>query len=348
MRGPRPRPARDARGALARGARRARRARRALLGDTYFHASVADLTIPFVRNYRGPFMAIGIIGGWGMLALGLSYYVRERIGVNRWKVLHRFTALAWILGIVHSLGEGTDAGRLWFLATVGIAAGPPLAAAPRPHGARPPPHARRRRAPPSRRPQRADRARGTQAALASTTVRLARPGVSRAEDLGAQQRLVGAVHERAAEPARAAEEPEDEPHLRAVDDHDRLAPAGSRRRSRARRAPATSPSRTAAPPVGPHSSSPRSWSVATSPGQTAHACTPLPGELVVEHLREPDHAPLARAVGGVAGAADQPELRGDEHDRAAAALAHPGQHALGQPQRAADVQPPASARTPPA
>jgi sulfoxide reductase heme-binding subunit YedZ len=97
-----------------------------LLGDTYFHASIADLTIPFVRNYRGAFMAIGIIGGWGMLALGLSYYVRERIGVNRWKVLHRFTALAWILGIVHSLGEGSDAGRLWFIAIVAIAAGPPL------------------------------------------------------------------------------------------------------------------------------------------------------------------------------------------------------------------------------
>jgi methionine sulfoxide reductase heme-binding subunit len=98
----------------------------ALLGDTYFHASIADLTIPFVRNYREPFMAIGIIGGWGMLALGLSYYVRGRIGVNRWKLIHRFTALAWILGIAHSLGEGTDAGRLWLILTVAIAAGPPL------------------------------------------------------------------------------------------------------------------------------------------------------------------------------------------------------------------------------
>jgi len=97
-----------------------------LLGDTYFHASIADLTIPFVRNYRGPYMAIGIIGGWGMVALGLSYYVRERIGINRWKILHRFTALAWILGIVHSLGIGTDSGRTWFIAMVAIATGPPL------------------------------------------------------------------------------------------------------------------------------------------------------------------------------------------------------------------------------
>ena len=98
----------------------------ALLGDTFFHPSIADLTIPFVRNYREPFMAIGIIGGWGMVLFGLSYYVRERIGVARWKVLHRLTAVAWVLSIVHSLGEGTDAGRVWFIATIAITAGPAL------------------------------------------------------------------------------------------------------------------------------------------------------------------------------------------------------------------------------
>jgi sulfoxide reductase heme-binding subunit YedZ len=98
----------------------------ALLGDSYFHPSIADLTIPFVRDYREPYMALGIIAGWGMLILGLSFYARERIGIARWRVLHRFTALAWLLGIVHSLGEGSDAGRLWFLATVAIANGPPL------------------------------------------------------------------------------------------------------------------------------------------------------------------------------------------------------------------------------
>ena len=98
----------------------------ALFADSYFHPSIADLTIPFVRNYRGAYMAIGIIAGWGMVILGLSYYARERIGVARWKVLHRFTALAWILGAVHSLGEGSDSGRTWFLAMTAIAVLPPL------------------------------------------------------------------------------------------------------------------------------------------------------------------------------------------------------------------------------
>ena len=36
-------------------------------------------------------------------------------GQERWRKLHRFTALAWIGGLVHSLGEGTDAGSIWFL-----------------------------------------------------------------------------------------------------------------------------------------------------------------------------------------------------------------------------------------
>jgi sulfoxide reductase heme-binding subunit YedZ len=50
-----------------------------------------------------------------MILLGLSYYLRGRIGAARWRRLHRFTALAWVLGVVHSLGEGSDAGAAWFL-----------------------------------------------------------------------------------------------------------------------------------------------------------------------------------------------------------------------------------------
>jgi sulfoxide reductase heme-binding subunit YedZ len=91
-----------------------------LLGDSFMHPSVTDVTVPFASGYKEPWMAMGIIGGWATIALGLSYYLRARIGVARWKVLHRFTALAWVLGLVHSLGEGTDAGTSWFLVSVAL------------------------------------------------------------------------------------------------------------------------------------------------------------------------------------------------------------------------------------
>jgi sulfoxide reductase heme-binding subunit YedZ len=98
----------------------------ALLGDGFLHPSVADLTIPFLSGYQRLWTTLGIVSGWALIALGLSYYVRGRIGVARWRIVHRFTALAWLAALVHSIGEGTDAGQAWFLAAVGIAVAPPL------------------------------------------------------------------------------------------------------------------------------------------------------------------------------------------------------------------------------
>src|ERR1700733_1876269 len=98
-----------------------------LLGDGFLKPSAADLTIPFVSGYETLWTTAGIVAFWAMLALGLSYYARAKIGVQRWRVLHRFTALAWVLGLAHSLGEGTDAGQAWFLAMIAIVVLPALA-----------------------------------------------------------------------------------------------------------------------------------------------------------------------------------------------------------------------------
>ncbi|HEX4483884.1 MAG TPA: hypothetical protein VH081_08855 [Solirubrobacteraceae bacterium] len=97
-----------------------------LLGDGFLHPSVAALTLPFVSGYETLWTTIGVVAFWAMLALGLSYYARGRIGAQRWRMLHRFTALAWVLGLAHSLGEGTDAGQAWFLVMVAIVALPAL------------------------------------------------------------------------------------------------------------------------------------------------------------------------------------------------------------------------------
>jgi sulfoxide reductase heme-binding subunit YedZ len=99
----------------------------ALLGDSFMSPSVADITIPFASGYQRGWTTLGIVAGWAMIALGLSYSARNRIGVKRWRALHRFTALAWIAGLVHSFGEGTDAGEAWFVAATAIVVVPALA-----------------------------------------------------------------------------------------------------------------------------------------------------------------------------------------------------------------------------
>lgn len=99
-----------------------------LLGDQFLHPTVLDVILPFVYSYQTVATSLGIVAGWAIILLGLSYYLRKRIGINRWKAIHRLTILAWLAGLLHALIEGTDAGQLWFLALVGITAAPPLAA----------------------------------------------------------------------------------------------------------------------------------------------------------------------------------------------------------------------------
>ncbi|MCW2991599.1 MAG: hypothetical protein JWM73_2193 [Solirubrobacterales bacterium] len=98
----------------------------ALLGDSFIGMGLADVSVPFASSYQTLWTTLGILGGWLLILLGLSYYVRARIGVQRWKRLHRFTLLAWVLGIAHTLGEGTDAGTTWFLVSAGAVTLPAL------------------------------------------------------------------------------------------------------------------------------------------------------------------------------------------------------------------------------
>jgi methionine sulfoxide reductase heme-binding subunit len=97
-----------------------------LLGDGYLHPSLGDVAIPLLSSYKTLWTSMGIVAFWALLVLGLSYYARARIGVQRWRMLHRFAALAWILGLAHSLGEGTDAGQTWFLAMTAVVVVPAL------------------------------------------------------------------------------------------------------------------------------------------------------------------------------------------------------------------------------
>src|SRR6202000_750967 len=76
----------------------------ALLGDSYLNPGPAGIAIPFVAFYRPLWTGLGIVAGYGLAALGLTYYLRDRIGAARWRKLHRFTALFWVLAIAHTIG----------------------------------------------------------------------------------------------------------------------------------------------------------------------------------------------------------------------------------------------------
>jgi sulfoxide reductase heme-binding subunit YedZ len=97
-----------------------------LLGDPWLAPTVTQLVVPFQLDYRSFYTGIGITAGWIAVLLGLSYYVRDQIGLQRWKTMHRFTIVAYALSVGHVLGAGTDAGEAWLewplLGSAGIVA----------------------------------------------------------------------------------------------------------------------------------------------------------------------------------------------------------------------------------
>jgi sulfoxide reductase heme-binding subunit YedZ len=87
-----------------------------LLGDSFLRPSLLDIAIPLTIDYKPAFVATGILGGYLAALLGLSFYARKRVGAKRWRKAHRATPLVYVLGLVHTLGAGTDAGSSWLRA----------------------------------------------------------------------------------------------------------------------------------------------------------------------------------------------------------------------------------------
>lgn len=96
-----------------------------LLGDPWLHPGLRGIVVPFAMSYRSIFTGLGVVGGYLAAALGLSFYVRRRIGARLWRKLHRLTVAAYGLALVHTLGAGTDAGTPW-LRTFMVATAVPI------------------------------------------------------------------------------------------------------------------------------------------------------------------------------------------------------------------------------
>jgi sulfoxide reductase heme-binding subunit YedZ len=90
-----------------------------LLGDAFLDPGLTGIAVPFVSAYRPIWTGLGIVAGYGLATLGLTYYFRDRMGASRWRRLHRLTAVFWLFAIAHTIGAGSDAAEWWFLGASG-------------------------------------------------------------------------------------------------------------------------------------------------------------------------------------------------------------------------------------
>ena len=90
-----------------------------LLADRYLPFSVAAILVPFIAPYRPLWVGIGVIGFYLTLLVTLTFYVRQRIGIKTFRVVHLLSYITFAFAAIHGLMAGTDsplATILWMYA----------------------------------------------------------------------------------------------------------------------------------------------------------------------------------------------------------------------------------------
>jgi predicted ferric reductase len=88
-----------------------------LLLDHYLPFSIAQVLIPFTSTYRTLWVGIGGIAFYLTLLVTVTFYMRRRIGVRAFRIIHVFSLVAFVGAALHGFFSGTDT-SLWSVKTM--------------------------------------------------------------------------------------------------------------------------------------------------------------------------------------------------------------------------------------
>jgi len=85
----------------------------ALVADATVHVSPLAVFVPGLVDYRSAWTAFGVLAFDLVLVLQVSFALRSRIGVRRWRRLHYVSFLTYALAAAHGVLAGSDSGLPW-------------------------------------------------------------------------------------------------------------------------------------------------------------------------------------------------------------------------------------------
>jgi sulfoxide reductase heme-binding subunit YedZ len=98
----------------------------AIVLDPVMRFGLTAVVVPGAAPWRPVTVAAGIVAGYLMLALAISFRARRRIGQRRWRLLHYGSFPAFALALGHALHAGTDLTGTTGLVFAGVALAPVL------------------------------------------------------------------------------------------------------------------------------------------------------------------------------------------------------------------------------
>ena len=80
-----------------------------LMGDTYIKATLAQIVTPFsYTGYQPLWVGLGQLALYGLMLVGMSFYVKQYIGRGMWRLIHFLSFGIFILALGHGIWSGTD------------------------------------------------------------------------------------------------------------------------------------------------------------------------------------------------------------------------------------------------
>ncbi len=95
--------------------------------DPFTGFTPAEVLLPAASHYRPLWVGLGIVGGYLLLAVWASEYVRRWIGYAWWRALHYLAFAVFALATLHGIGTGSDTSAPWALAIYFVCTGAVLA-----------------------------------------------------------------------------------------------------------------------------------------------------------------------------------------------------------------------------
>jgi len=79
-----------------------------LTADRYLPFTLAQILIPFNAPYRPLWVGIGVIAFYLILLVTVTFYMRKRIGMKAFRLIHTLSLVAYLAALGHAFMSGTD------------------------------------------------------------------------------------------------------------------------------------------------------------------------------------------------------------------------------------------------
>ena len=93
-----------------------------LFMDPYAKLRLIDAVVPFLGAYRPIWQGLGTVAVDLLIVIVVTSLLRHRLGLRTFRAIHWTTYLLWPIAMAHALGNGTDAGHIWFMSFAAVCA----------------------------------------------------------------------------------------------------------------------------------------------------------------------------------------------------------------------------------